>query len=38
MTENIELYTRLGWHETERRTEHGFQRVFFAKPALLGSG
>ncbi len=33
MTENIALYTRLGWHETERRTEHGFQRVFFAKAA-----
>ncbi len=33
MTENIELYQRLGWRETHRRTEHGFQRVFFSKPA-----
>ena len=32
MTENIELYAHLGWHETGRRTEGGFQRVFFAKP------
>jgi ribosomal protein S18 acetylase RimI-like enzyme len=32
MTENIELYLRLGWHETGRRTEGGFERVFFAKP------
>ena len=32
MTENIALYERLGWRETERRTEHGFTRVFFAKP------
>jgi ribosomal protein S18 acetylase RimI-like enzyme len=35
MTENIALYTRLGWHETERRTEGGFTRVFFAKPTDL---
>ena len=33
MTENIALYSRLGWHETHRRTEHGFQRVFFSKHA-----
>jgi ribosomal protein S18 acetylase RimI-like enzyme len=33
MTENIALYTRLGWRETERRSEDGFSRVFFAKPA-----
>ena len=33
MTENIELYSRLGWRETHRRTERGFQRVFFSKPA-----
>jgi len=32
MTENLELYPRLGYRETGRRTEHGFQRVFFAKP------
>ena len=36
MTENIELYQRLGWRETHRRTEQGFQRVFFAKPADRG--
>lgn len=36
MTENIELYQRLGWRETHRRTEHGFQRVFFSKPADRG--
>lgn len=35
MTENIELYTRWGWHETGRRTESGFRRVFFAKPAQV---
>lgn len=33
MLENIELYSRLGWRETERRSEHGFERVFFSKPA-----
>ncbi len=33
MTENIELYSRHGWHETDRRTESGFQRVYFSKPA-----
>jgi GNAT superfamily N-acetyltransferase len=32
MTENLSLYPRLGWRETGRRTEHGFERVFFAKP------
>ncbi|MET0837813.1 MAG: GNAT family N-acetyltransferase [Marmoricola sp.] len=32
MTRNIELYTRLGWHETGRRTEHGLTRAFFSKP------
>ena len=38
MTENIALYSRLGWHETHRRTERGFQRVFFSKPAPGGAG
>jgi ribosomal protein S18 acetylase RimI-like enzyme len=38
MTENIAFYSRLGWHETHRRTEHGFQRVFFAKPAPTEAG
>jgi ribosomal protein S18 acetylase RimI-like enzyme len=32
MTENLELYPRLGYRETGRRTEEGFQRVFFSKP------
>jgi ribosomal protein S18 acetylase RimI-like enzyme len=38
MTENIALYTRLGWRETERRTERGLQRVFFAKSTPAASG
>jgi len=32
MTENLTLYPRLGYTETERRTEDGFHRVYFAKP------
>ena len=31
MTENIAWYPRLGYTETERRTESGFARVFFTK-------
>jgi ribosomal protein S18 acetylase RimI-like enzyme len=31
MTENIALYTRLGYQETERRREKGFERVFMRK-------
>jgi ribosomal protein S18 acetylase RimI-like enzyme len=31
MTENLELYPRLGYVETERRSEAGFQRVYFRK-------
>lgn len=31
MTENISLYPRLGYKETGRRSEHGFDRVFFEK-------
>jgi GNAT superfamily N-acetyltransferase len=31
MTENLELYPHLGYRETERRREDGFERVFFAK-------
>ena len=38
MTENIALYSRLGWQETHRRTERGFQRVFFSKPAPAETG
>jgi len=32
MTENIELYERLGWMEYDRLVSHGFARVFFRKP------
>src|SRR5690348_18234901 len=32
MTENIALYTRLGFHETGRRHEAGYDRVFMTKP------
>lgn len=31
MTENLLLYTRLGYQEIDRRTENGFERVFFSK-------
>jgi ribosomal protein S18 acetylase RimI-like enzyme len=31
MTENLVLYTRLGYQEIDRRTENGFERVFFSK-------
>ena len=34
MTENIELYKRLGYTETERKTEQGYQRVYMRKPVL----
>jgi len=32
MTENLALYGRLGFHETDRRTEAGFARVYMTKP------
>lgn len=32
MTENLALYTRLGYEETGRRTENGFARVYMTKP------
>ena len=32
MTENIELYERLGWTEYDRLVSHGFARVFLRKP------
>ena len=32
MRENLSLYPRLGWVETDRRTEDGFERVYFEKP------
>lgn len=31
MTENIALYRRTGWTETNRATQNGFARVFFRK-------
>ena len=31
MTENLALYPALGYVETGRRSEHGFDRVFFRK-------
>ena len=31
MTENIDLYKKLGFVETERRQEHGYQRVYMRK-------
>jgi len=31
MTENLTLYPRLGYREIDRRTENGFQRVYFEK-------
>ncbi len=38
MTENLTLYPRLGYIEIDRRTEDGFQRVFFSKPAATPHG
>ena len=35
MTENLAFYARLGYREDDRRTEEGFQRVFFSKPVRL---
>lgn len=32
MTENLALYPRLGYRETGRRRDEGFDRVFFTKP------
>jgi N-acetylglutamate synthase-like GNAT family acetyltransferase len=31
MTENLAFYPSLGYEETHRRTDNGFERVFFAK-------
>jgi ribosomal protein S18 acetylase RimI-like enzyme len=31
MVENIAFYTRLGYRETDRRTDDGFRRVFMEK-------
>ncbi|GGX40095.1 GNAT family N-acetyltransferase [Saccharospirillum salsuginis] len=32
MTENLAMYTRMGYIEVDRRLEAGFNRVFFRKP------
>jgi GNAT superfamily N-acetyltransferase len=32
MHENIDLYTHIGYHEIDRRTDHGYRRVFMRKP------
>ena len=32
MTENLALYPALGWQETGRGEQDGYQRVFFRKP------
>ena len=31
MTENVALYARIGYVEVDRRTEHGFPRVYMRK-------
>lgn len=38
MTENLELYPRLGYREFDRRTEEGFDRVYFEKRLASISG
>lgn len=32
MTENLELYPRLGYEQFDRRLEDGFDRIYFRKP------
>jgi hypothetical protein len=34
MTENIALYTRIGWIETHRGEQDGYARVLMRKPLL----
>lgn len=36
MVENLAIYPRLGYRETDRRTEDGFDRVYFEKPLVSG--
>lgn len=38
MTENIARYTRIGFFETDRRTEEGYERVYMRKPIAAMSG
>jgi len=35
MTENIAMYTYLGWIETDRGEQDGYQRVFMRKPLAV---
>lgn len=37
MTENLVYYPRQGFRETDRRTEDGFDRVYFAREVEAGS-
>ncbi len=32
MSENLAIYSKLGYQETHRATEDGFPRVFMRKP------
>ncbi|WP_251363661.1 GNAT family N-acetyltransferase [Epibacterium ulvae] len=32
MVKNLKIYPHLGYHETGRRSEDGFNRVYFEKP------
>lgn len=34
MTENIDLYSRLGYVEIERKTEESYQRVYMRKSLI----
>ena len=36
MTENLHIYPSLGYRETDRRTEDGFDRVYFMKEVSTG--
>jgi GNAT superfamily N-acetyltransferase len=36
MTENIAVYTHLGYREFARREDHGYRRVFMAKVLAVG--
>lgn len=38
MSENIELYKKLGYRETERKTEQGYQRVYMSKALRADTG
>jgi ribosomal protein S18 acetylase RimI-like enzyme len=38
MTENIEIYKKLGFNEIERKTEQGYKRVYMRKLLSIGPG